>query len=211
MLEGPPFASELARLTSKFTTAAFKKVFRDSKIDVRTVSNIAPPPGFTANQHIAPVQSQRISPSQHNNGNRDNSADSSWPTLSAAQLTKQEKPKPENLPLAHPSISPQAKPLPEGAIGRNGEGIRVDQPLKPSSQVVTAIKGKKMCNNHHLKGYCANSSCQYQHGVPVEYAEREALRFLARQVPCSNGLYCDDMYCYYGHRYVNTPFRSFFL
>ena len=190
MLEGPPFALELARLTGKFTTASFPNVFRDSKIEpARPSANVQPLPGPPSSYQSNGIQ---------NSAHQGNGTNMSYAGLAAAPPRQQEI---SILPSSPPTREKSTTPS-EGLIARNNDGYRIDLPLKPSSSVVTAIKPRKMCNNHHLRGDCRNSSCQYEHGIPVEGAEREALRFLARQVPCGDDVWCEDQYCYYGHRYL---------
>ncbi|KAL9102457.1 MAG: hypothetical protein Q9163_002387 [Psora crenata] len=171
MLEGPSFAPELARLACKFKTATFSNLFRDTKIEARPPPGIPPPLGFT---------------SPH----KSNGSVKSYATLAAAPAPTPVIQKPPTPSYSHSMSTPQYSP--EGIIGRNSEGHRVDLPIRPSASVATALKPKKMCNNFHLRGDCRNPACQYEHGIPLEGAEREALRFLARQVPCQDELYCED-------------------
>ncbi|KAL9126767.1 MAG: hypothetical protein Q9217_004236 [Psora testacea] len=183
MLEGPRFAPELAMIASKVKTASFPKLFRDTKIEARPTSNIPPPPGLT--------------PARNSNG------------TSKSYASRAAAPAPAHVtldipPPSNPKSAPPTQLCPEGIIGRNSEGQRVDLPIKPSAAIATALKPKKLCNNHHLRGDCRNPNCQYEHGVPLEGQEREALRFLARQVPCQDELYCEDPYCYYGHRFPSS-------
>ena len=181
MLEGPRFAPELARIADKFHTASFPHLFRDSKIGARPTNTVPPPPGLTS-------------------GRQGNGSTKSYASRVAAPVPPpaiQEPP----IPSPTQSIS-TSQSYPEGVIGRNSEGQRVDIPIKPSAAIATMIKPKKMCNNHHLRGDCRNPNCQYEHGTLLEGPKREALRFLARQVPCQDELDCEDPYCYFGHRYA---------
>ncbi|KAI9758431.1 MAG: hypothetical protein M4579_003060 [Chaenotheca gracillima] len=86
----------------------------------------------------------------------------------------------------------------------NAKGQRIDVPLKPSSALVHELKLRKLCNLHHLSGFCYYQNCKHEHGPRLEPKRLEALRFLARLTPCQAGVFCEDEDCIYGHRCPQT-------
>lgn len=110
-----------------------------------------------------------------------------------------------------PIMSPKADLQAAGVIPRNSKGQRVDFPIKVTQTAVQFIKSQKWCKNHHLLGYCVynDSECAYQHKPALTEARLNALRVFARQMPCENGLGCDDPDCYYGHRCRGDPCKFY--
>ncbi|KAL8708998.1 MAG: hypothetical protein Q9220_006207 [cf. Caloplaca sp. 1 TL-2023] len=106
---------------------------------------------------------------------------------------------------ASTALSPKTAVQPEGKIAHNSKGQRVDRPIKVSQTTVQSIKGKRWCNNHYLLGYCGFDYCSYEHDVQLTEHQKNALRTLTRQLPCSVGLECDDPDCYFGHRCPGNP------
>ncbi len=222
MLEGPPFAPELLRLTNKYKTTSFRNVFRDTKINEYRAQPHAPAPTLNGN-HKSNAPSIPYTPAPSINGNSKINAPSVPPGLTFPSSA----PVPLEFPLGspHPSIAIHTKPpksnpkspqnsdhaqtvsetktIPYGFTARNAEGQRIDPHLKASSATVNAIKPRKLCNNYHLRDFCTNPYCTYEHGNPLSPAESDALRFLARQVPCAESTYCEDPLCLFGHRCIN--------
>lgn len=170
MLEGPPFAQELSQLTSKFQTSAFPNVFRDTKIPARRVSFSTTPPREASPRPSTWASTVAVGP----------------PTPSTEQ------------PRA---VTPERTRSQESqsAIPRNRNGQRVDPPLMPSGALVTSLKARKLCNQHHLAGYCPFPNCHHEHGRNLNDREMIALRYVARSAPCKWGLYCEDTECFSGH------------
>ncbi|KAI4254669.1 MAG: hypothetical protein L6R42_007100 [Xanthoria sp. 1 TBL-2021] len=108
-------------------------------------------------------------------------------------------------------MSPKADLQAKGVIPRNTKGQRVDFPIKVTQTAVQFIKSQKWCKNHRLLGYCVynDSECAYQHKPALTEARLNALRVFARQMPCENGLGCDDPDCYYGHRCRGDPCKFY--
>ncbi|KAF9701721.1 hypothetical protein EKO04_000380 [Ascochyta lentis] len=87
---------------------------------------------------------------------------------------------------------------------------RLDEPLPPRERAaVDALdarmkkNGKKMCNNFHLGGSCAQGKfCHFQHEPKLSLGEQNALRYKARSLACHNR-YCEDIDCYLGHQCAN--------
>lgn len=188
LVEGRPFAQELFRMTSSFKTDSFPQVFRDTNIEPRRVSTQvfmqpAPPKTTASTSPAAPTT--QIAPQ----------ATSYASTVSLSRTPEIVKPV---------SNVPKTKPIPEGFIGINAEGERVDIPLKPSRVIVDELKPRKMCNNYHLKGYCPNPKCTYEHGKQLDESHLQALKFIARGFPCVDGVWCEDEDCILGHRCPNN-------
>lgn len=92
-----------------------------------------------------------------------------------------------------------------GRVFRNGNGQRVDVPLRVSASDVTNIKAKKLCNSYHIAGSCKHEKCLHEHGTRLSGKPLEALRHIARMCPCSFGLDCDYEDCIMGHRCTKDP------
>ncbi|KAL8670461.1 MAG: hypothetical protein Q9168_005001 [Polycauliona sp. 1 TL-2023] len=109
------------------------------------------------------------------------------------------------VPITSPGIEYYSEPV----IPRNSKGQRIDPIVKPPQAAVLFVKSHKLCKNHHLLEYCvyADNECQYQHQPPLDKQRLDALRAYARQMPCGNGLKCDEPDCYYGHRCRGDPCR----
>ena len=106
-----------------------------------------------------------------------------------------------------PIMSPKADVQAEGVIPLNSRGQRVDLPIKVTQTAVQLIKSHKWCKNHYLLGCCAykDNGCPYLHKPALNEARLNALRVFARQMPCDDGLKCDDAECYYGHQCRGDP------
>ncbi|KAF2744461.1 hypothetical protein M011DRAFT_470320 [Sporormia fimetaria CBS 119925] len=109
-------------------------------------------------------------------------------------------------PAAH-TITPSTKATDTDSnrwIYFNKDDQRLDEPLPPKTPRAEAAleermkRGKKLCNQYHLSGYCGKgASCPYQHAPDLNPAEKNALRYLARRLPCNP--YCERFDCYLGH------------
>lgn len=79
---------------------------------------------------------------------------------------------------------------------------RLDEPLPPrdkasmeSLEKRMARTGKKMCNNFHIGGSCAQGRfCHFQHEPKLTPGELNALKYKARSLACNNR-YCEDVDC----------------
>ncbi|KAI4146145.1 MAG: hypothetical protein L6R39_003562 [Caloplaca ligustica] len=170
LLEGPPFAGELAVLVNKFRTTSFPTVFRDAKIPNRRVSFSTTPPKSTSPHPPSWAATVQTRP--------------------AAEL--------DSRPLREPTPPPENPKKP--AILRNSKGQRVDPIIKVPNLLVVTMKQKKLCNNHYLGGYCPYVNCTHSHGEKLNDKAMAALRVVARMGPCSGGVYCDDEDCFSGHQ-----------
>ncbi|KAF7534645.1 hypothetical protein G7054_g6045 [Neopestalotiopsis clavispora] len=172
LLEGPPFAKELADIRHRFRTASLGGVFRNQKLPTlkRRVSfRITPPPTpsvqyataaartpNTSNQTADSSQSLPASRNASNEVLRNSSGQRLDSTLS---FTQQHFLKLKNLKLCN----------------------------------IFYITGK--CS--FLENY---GNCQYKHNASISSEELVALREVARYAACQKGIYCGDPECVAGHR-----------
>ncbi|KAI0019815.1 hypothetical protein F4780DRAFT_745036 [Xylariomycetidae sp. FL0641] len=130
------------------------------------------------------------------------------PAISYATVTQTQQrgasPPPQiTLPLAPKSTNTprQPKPLPT-AWNPGPRGL--DTPIPLNQNVLDTIKRRKdsnkLCNNHYLRGPCAKGDdCCFEHDYKPNKEEKNAIAFLARLNPCTNGQDCDVENCIYGH------------
>jgi hypothetical protein len=86
-------------------------------------------------------------------------------------------------------------------------GIDVAIPINQAA--LEAIKKRKdnnkLCNNHYLRGPCAKGdACCFEHRYKPSKDEINAIAFLARLNPCTNGQDCEVEDCIYGHHVSPT-------
>ncbi|KAI1262267.1 C-x8-C-x5-C-x3-H type zinc finger protein-like protein [Xylariaceae sp. FL1019] len=112
-----------------------------------------------------------------------------------------------NLPIKLKPLAPKTpnipkKQTPPPAWNPGPRGLDVPIPLTQSA--LDTIKKRKdnnkLCNNHFLRGPCAKGEdCCFVHDYRPNKEEKNAIAFLARQNPCTNGQDCDVVNCIYGH------------
>ncbi|KZL72545.1 ccch zinc finger dna binding protein [Colletotrichum incanum] len=174
LIEGPPFAKELAEIRDRFRIASFDKVFRRQKLInfKRKVSDYITPPPTPSPDYASAAAKPAF--------------------LSSGRSSSR----------SHSSASPMAFPLRE--VYRNKAGQRVDPPLSYAQQDFIMMKSRKMCNSFHLTGRCpyreAWGKCSHEHGQSPSPKELQALRAVARQSFCHSGLACRDPNCVFGHQ-----------
>ena len=177
LLEGPPFAGELAVLKDKFNIESFQTIFRDRKYPPRRVSFSTPA--------VTSPQSASLNPT-------------SWV---AAVQNGTTQPETRIAPAQTPAPTSSSQLIP-----RNNRGQRVDLPITVPRYMVNEIKRLKLCNNHYLAAPCHFADCQHPHHVKLNETQTDALRCVARMAPCKyGGLYCDKRDCYYGHKCFREP------
>lgn len=174
LVEGPPFAPELARIKDKFRTLSFPEILRSQKLPV---VRSTPPQ--------APVTVSVTAPN----------ASSGYASAAARPPSPGKmRPAPETPPVSSSRGG-------EKVVARNAQGQRVDIPLQYQKQDFFDIRPLKLCNNYHLLGGCyQGKSCSHEHGERLGPRKLMALRAIARTAPCSWGLECDDPECISGHR-----------
>lgn len=170
MVEGPPFARELAALADKFSVTSFPQVFRASKLPTpRTLTSQTVP------NSVALTYASTVSQANH-----------------APRVPVQGR----DVPLQPQSVVSQRK---KNRVFQNSKGERIDSDLLPNNALVAAQKKLKACNPYLLNGTCPFEKCFYSHEEMSE-AQLEARRFVARLSPCDFGLACEDHFCLSGHR-----------
>ncbi|KAK1531790.1 CCCH zinc finger DNA binding protein [Colletotrichum paranaense] len=175
LLEGPPFAQELAEIKDQFRVASFNRVFRRQKLFnniKRKVSyNITPP--LTPSPNYA-------------------SAAARAPSVLAGDL-----------PVRQQAMVDSRMP-PLGQVLRNKAGQRIDPPLDFTHQEFILMKNRKLCNSLHLLGRCpyreAYGKCSHEHKGRLSPKELQVLWAVARQSHCHTGLSCTDPNCVFGHQ-----------
>ena len=125
--------------------------------------------------------------------------------FSYATVTSKASPPPQitlPIPLKNPvSTGRVPKPQPPPWVpGPRG----LDSPININQTVLENIKKRKdnnkLCNNHFLRGPCTKGSeCTFEHHYKPTKDELNAIAFLARLNPCTNGQDCDVDNCIYGH------------
>lgn len=175
LIEGPPFAKELARLKDKFSVASFPDLFRTGKLPARRVSfSTTPPrtptPGSNAVSYAATAATPIDFP--------------------AARINDTTKP---GVPISDPAR--RRYPLLQ-----NSRGQRLDAILNPLPSLLQVERGRKLCNMFHILGECYYTKCSFMHGDRIDDKAIEARRLLARQAPCPFGLQCKDEKCLLGHQ-----------
>ncbi|PTB46427.1 hypothetical protein M441DRAFT_53167 [Trichoderma asperellum CBS 433.97] len=183
LMAGPPFAYELAAIKDKFHNMTLDNIFRSQKLpseaNRRTSFHITPPGtpmSPTSPLNFAAVAKVPSSPAQS----------------SPAQLYYTEPKMPSN-----------------GVILRNKFGQRVDSRLSYLQSDFSNLKDRKLCNNFHILGKCYYlekfGKCHHIHGEKLVGQRLEALRAIARQSPCLNGLSCSQTDCVAGHKCPREP------
>lgn len=134
---------------------------------------------------------------------------SSVPNSYAGAILKASPPPQITLPLQiKPSNNSRAKPTPPPVTWNPGpRGL--DPPIPINQTVLETIKKRKdnnkLCNNHYLRGPCAKGEvCCFEHNYKPSQDELNAIAYLARQNPCTNGQDCEAEDCIYGHHCPNT-------
>ncbi|KZL77892.1 CCCH zinc finger DNA binding protein, partial [Colletotrichum tofieldiae] len=174
LIEGPPFAIELAEIRDRFRVASLDRVFRRQKLVnfKRKVSDyITPPPTPLTDYASAAARPVLSSPGRSSSRH-------------------------------YGPVSSMTIPLRD--VNRNKAGQRVDPPLSYAQQDFIVMKNRKMCNSFHLTGRCpyreAWGKCSHEHGQSPSLKELQALRAVARQSYCHSGLACSDPSCVFGHQ-----------
>ncbi|KAJ0166651.1 hypothetical protein CTA2_6440 [Colletotrichum tanaceti] len=181
LVEGPPFAQELAEIRHRFRIASFNKVFRRQKLvnlkrKVATTgyyyNYVTPPPTPSSADYASAAAKPASSAPAHTARRSSPSANAASPIL--------------------------------GDVVRNKAGQRVDPPLSYAPQDFNAMKSRRLCNSFHLAGRCyhkeTRGSCSHEHGQSLTLKELQALVAVARRSHCHSGLDCNDPNCVYGHQ-----------
>jgi len=105
----------------------------------------------------------------------------------------------DNVTAALPAATSQT----QGLIPINDEHQRIDTYIpKPSSTAFNGYNARartqKLCNEHHLGGYCGNQNCDFDHS-PITPEELHVMTYIVRDYPCPRKDQCRLKSCYYGH------------
>jgi hypothetical protein len=194
VLEGTPTVRAVATLG--LDTIRFKDIFRSDKLtDRRTVSNHS-------------VQSRQ-------SGSSASTSTSERPgVVSYAMVTRKASPPPQitlPIPLAPKTANSAIRLVKQPAKPAWNPGPRgLDAPIPLNQVALETIKKRKdnnkLCNNHFLRGPCAKGdTCCFVHDYTPNKDEKNAIAFLARLNPCTNGQACDVENCIYGHHVSAAP------
>ena len=195
LLEGPPFARELASIVRQSQTTQFASVFRSSKKDpvIDQLSQLS-----LFSPEAAPAQLTILSPASAQPASLTNAVSRTY----AALASRPPVAKAQNQTAIETKRS--RSPWTENGfpIWQNVHGERVDEKLKAPMKDIEAVKGKKLCNNYHLFDNClyGNDDCEHRHGPRLSEAELVAQRVLARSTPCFAGSECENPWCTCGHQ-----------
>jgi hypothetical protein len=173
LLEGRPFAHELAELASRFFSTSFPDVFRSTQLPRRRVSFTTTPPRTPTENYAAVARNAPLT----------------LPSSSSIPSGSMAGPSPNDV-----------RSRSQSNVAVNAQGQRVDLPLHISNINVGALKKEKYCNMYHILGRCGYVNCEYKHGTQLTGQNLQTLRHIARLSPCPIGLECRDETCISGHR-----------
>ncbi|KAK1765606.1 hypothetical protein QBC33DRAFT_454409 [Phialemonium atrogriseum] len=176
-----------------FRHVSFPDVFRSAPLPERPV--MQPPPRPISTSPV-PVSAIAATPGSSVTSAIENGSSAGWAALSKSVAAS--KAKTINIAPKKPAQ------LKHYTININGE--RLDEELSrwdPSAEKRFANRIRERgncCNFYHLRGKCPEEEfCGYYHGDRLGPAELLVLRHKARSLKCSNGTYCSDPECFYGH------------
>ncbi|KAF2163067.1 hypothetical protein M409DRAFT_26513 [Zasmidium cellare ATCC 36951] len=102
------------------------------------------------------------------------------------------------------TVLPREGSVPPNKTPVNARQERLDCYLPPISaddraQYRARIARQKLCNSHHLNGYCPNGTdCQYDHS-PISEGVKNCLQEVAHHAPCPRRQACRSLTCLAGH------------
>lgn len=173
LLEGPPFAHELADIKDRFSIVSFDNVFRSQKLVniKRRVSFHLTPPG-TPSADYATAAARAPSTPIPASATQQGSAVSRRPVM--AEIL-------------------------QNRLGQRVDSLlsysQQDFLSLKSRKLCNSFHLLRRCP--YLDNY---GNCQHEHGERLNDRQMVALRAVARQSPCPSGLYCSDPDCLFGHR-----------
>lgn len=173
LLEGPPFARELAVIKDKFRVASFANVFRHQKLfnNKRRISFHITPPA-TPSVDYASVAGKA-------------------PSTSAPPPTTQLSP--SRVPVSTQVLRNRMGQRVDAPLKYSFDDFMSLKARKLCNSF--HLLGK--CSSRAFENY---GKCQHDHDGTLNRSEMEALRAVARQSPCQRGLECNDPDCPFGHR-----------
>ena len=195
LLEGPPFARELASIVKQSQTTQFTSIFRSSKknpiAEQMSGLSLFSSPAAPAQLSVSSPVSAQPTPST-----------SAYPNSYAALASRPAVAKAQNQTTSENKRTKFLYHENGFPVHLNIHDERVDEKLKVSPNQLEAIKSKKLCNNYHLFNSCVSSdgSCDHKHGPRLNELELLAQRVLARSTPCFAGSECTNIWCTCGHQ-----------
>ena len=173
LLEGPPFAHELADIKDRFRTAPFENVFRSQKLvnNKRRVSFHTTPPATPSVDYASVAAKAPSTPS---------------PALNTQQLS-----------TAASGLVP-TKVLRNKLGHRVDPPLTYSQQDFASLKGRRLCNRFHLLGTCYYLDHFGQ--CQHEHGDRLEPNQIAALRAVARQSPCQSGLDCSDPSCFAGHR-----------
>jgi hypothetical protein len=185
LLEGPPFAKELAELATRYPVMNCGAVLRKTRlVTQRGELDLAPA------QHVAPTKPTA----------------SMYATAASGRSVQSNSGVKAAIATDWNTVLSQKG---SGRIARNALGHRIDMPIQCSKAEIKAMKTKKYCNEFHILGHCRyGAGCTFEHGTRVSKKAAVALRCVARLSSCPSGLFCGNVNCILGHRCPNEPCRN---
>ena len=194
-----PFEKEFFSLLSKYSTTRFDNLFRTNKINVYNQpsysapqhTTVLPPPSGYQSPYQPIISASSPSPVPSNSSVMNPKAATWASTATSAAHLVSPPPTPQPV-VSHPATSED--------IPRNRYGQRIDPPTVYDKDEVNRLRKLKLCNVHFLRGDCEYDPCTHVHQYKMTKNETQALKMLARMIPCFYGSECDDPKCIYGHR-----------
>ncbi|KAL2871644.1 CCCH zinc finger DNA binding protein [Aspergillus lucknowensis] len=177
LVEGPPFAAEVRQVAKNFQTTKFENVFMSKKLETNKKSpERMSPPLIGPNYAAALKVPATVTPPD--------AGLAPTPALKSGS-----------------GIPDALKPHLRVLLNENDE--RVDTPLRPSKDNVSALKSSKLCNAFYILGKCPGTPenpCEHNHKRRLSGSDLVDLLSLSRSRPCHAGLWCVDPQCLFGHR-----------
>ena len=187
LIKGREFAKDLKPFAEKLDTISFPNVFRESAIQIWR----SPPPAHVAIPTTT-ASAWSPAPATVTPSKKVNEVTSGHADLAI-------RPSNHVKPPSQAKQCPVTAPRPKIWVNANDE--RLDVPIKDyDKDVVTTLKKRKLCNQHHLRGDCSGVFCNHSHQGQLSEREKKALQVIARTRPCNTGLSCQDPLCFDGHR-----------
>ncbi|KAK4077221.1 hypothetical protein Purlil1_12435 [Purpureocillium lilacinum] len=189
LLDGPPFAREMAEIRDRLRTFAVD-VFRSQRLP-----NMKRKVSFRA-----------TTPTSATTSNNAITINSPVEVMGYASVAAQ--PAAQHVVLSTSTATNghtnKTVTIPVSTVLRNKLWQRVDAPIEYSRQDYYMLIQRKLCNHFHLLGACEYQAkygeCQHQHGAKLPPKQLSALRAVARLSPCPSQLNCNDPDCIFGHR-----------
>jgi hypothetical protein len=204
VIEGVPVVPELVATNVRTLNLGDDLFRRDKLVDRMMLQRVTsapvpvPAPTLSASpaSTMSPTCAPAVQPPVRNN------SISSGGISSYAKATKAASPPPQmTLPLGSKTPQPSARKQATPAWNPGPRGL--DPPIEVDYHALETVKKRKdtekFCNNHYLRGPCIKPNCSFEHKLQPTKEEIKAISKLTRLNPCTNGQYCEEDDCIYGH------------